>query len=654
MLALLLDLKYILPYYFITLLFSIFGWTLLAKTQIFKNMADKGYGLSRALGILVFSFTSWSIASFFKFSFTTEILWALLLVSTCVLAVTQKNQLLVYLKENKGILIFVEILFIVSYSLMLLYRGAYPNIQNIEKFMDFGIINGLYRGKSLPPEDVWFSGNSINYYYFGHYYLAIINKLSNIPTAISYNLNVALIFALTVTGAFSINLTLTRNKFFSVFGSLILVLAGNLDYLRNSIFYPNSIYHYAQARNLVPFTINEFPAYSFIISDLHAHILDLPFVLLFIGLLIQLFFNKELIKNELALGLLTLCLGALGVINSWDLLVYFPLLIQVVLFITLSPKKLLKAGIVSGLMGVGSLLLFLPFYLNFKAGVNGVGLPTELIHIKHLVTMFGFFIFAFITFLVTQKHNLEDKIILLFFVYGFLLALLPNVVFLKDIYFQLNPQYYRANTVFKFWYQAWVLLSLTCSYVYYSLYTKLKNKLSFRGVGLSLVLVVLSFYIFKYSYVGYKHVIKGKYSYVGLDGSSYLLTERTGDKLVIDWININIKDQPVLLEVWGKPYTADSLVSSYTGLPTIVGWNEHELGWRNNWPEIAFRMGDIEKMYTSNSTEEIQNLLKKYQVKYALISTSERERYGESVGSTLRLLGNTVFSYNETELIEIK
>jgi len=94
-------------------------------------------------------------------------------------------------------------------------------------------------------------------------------------------------------------------------------------------------------------------------------------------------------------------------------------------------------------------------------------------------------------------------------------------------------------------------------------------------------------------------------------------------------------------------------VSSYTGLPTLVGWSEHELGWRGNWEIIAARMGDIEKMYKSASKDEVDGLVQKYRVRYVVLGDKEKAKYGPNAGFALQQLSTTVMRSGNAQLLLI-
>ena len=76
--------------------------------------------------------------------------------------------------------------------------------------MDFGFLNSILKSESFPPEDHWLSGHSISYYYFGHFMMAFLTKLTAIPSSVSYNLSIALIAAMAAGGVFCLALNLVR------------------------------------------------------------------------------------------------------------------------------------------------------------------------------------------------------------------------------------------------------------------------------------------------------------------------------------------------------------------------------------------------------------------------------------------------------------
>jgi len=658
-----LDMYYILLFYFLSLIYSFLGFSLIRG--VFGKFPDKGYALGRIVSLLVISYFSWLLSNIARLPIVTSSVLAIIVSLAVFVFFKKRDGLLVEIENIKTTIILEEIVFIVAFACMLLFRGAVPQIKDIEKFMDFAILNGLYRGQQVPPTDVWFSGLSMNYYYFGHFCLALVNKITQIPAAISYNLNVAYIFAISAIASLSIIGAITRNRSFSVVGALFFVTAGNLDLMYKELFRNVTNYFYADARSLIPNTINEFPSYSFLISDLHAHILDIPFVLLFIAFLVLFVLDIEVLRNKYALVLSSLSLGALAVINSWDYLVYAPLL-----FLTLSliafrdnmenlATKIRNSIFIGCLICIVGLVLFLFYFLSFRPASSGVGFSSIPLPVLPIFLMFGFFFAGgafFSVYLFLKKRLTElDIFVGLLFLYGMVLVILPNFVFLKDIYSRLNPAFFRANTVFKMWYQAWIIFSIATPYAFYQIYIFSRKRNNNRLLGVVLALgSFLGYWVLKYPVTSVRYIVGASYDYKGLDGSAYLDKELPGVRGVISWLNENVKGQPVVLEDFGKPYSLDSVISAYTGLPTPVGWTEHELGWRDNWPLIAGRMGDIERMYWGINLPEVTSLVKRYNIEYVVITDKERAKYGNTAGLSLRELTEPVMKSGTAELLKVK
>src|SRR5690606_23633102 len=128
------------------------------------------------------------------------------------------------LRDSLRVIIIQEILFGIGLVLWSLVRSYQPDILGLEKFMDYGFINSLLRTKYLPGKDIWFAGESINYYWFGHFIVAALTKLSNIPSSITYNLSLATIMGLVLTNVFSLTASLTK----STTNKLKLTLAAGL------------------------------------------------------------------------------------------------------------------------------------------------------------------------------------------------------------------------------------------------------------------------------------------------------------------------------------------------------------------------------------------------------------------------------------------
>src|SRR3989344_6659967 len=256
---------------------------------------------------------------------------------------------------TKIVIIFEEALFYLCILFWSYVRAHNPDIHDLEKFMDFGFLNSILRAEYFPPQDMWFTPYPINYYYFGHLMTAVITKISAIPSGISYNLMLATLFAFTFTGSFSIATTLVRKVIskriilYGLLSSFIVTLSGNLQTIyaffkpydvENVVpfwslplaltTFPNS-YWYPNATRFIYHTIHEFPIYSFVVSDLHGHVLSIPLVLLTIAFLINLFFDR--IINVKKIIILSFFLSLSYMTNAWDSIIYFGLSLFVIFYL---------------------------------------------------------------------------------------------------------------------------------------------------------------------------------------------------------------------------------------------------------------------------------------------------------------------------------
>ena len=174
--------------------------------KIFNNFIDKGYIFSKILGLLFISYSIFVLSSFKLLTFSTInliIIWTTLFAVQLFILRKQKYELRKHLK----IFIFEEFLFLIALIAWSYVRSFSPSIHGLEKFMDFGFINSILRTEYLPPRDMWLTPFSINYYYFGHLFTAVLTKLSQIPSFITFNLMIASLFAFTFTMSFSIGIT---------------------------------------------------------------------------------------------------------------------------------------------------------------------------------------------------------------------------------------------------------------------------------------------------------------------------------------------------------------------------------------------------------------------------------------------------------------
>ena len=347
------------------------------------------------------------------------------------------------------------------------YRGG-------EKPMELSYLNAVFRSTTLPPFDPWFAGGYLNYYYWGYFVVASLARVTAILPTTAFNLAVPLFFALTFTGAYSLGYNLAagvkstglrqrhigrislsgRSKtillppvlcglaaglFTAVIGNLDgavqlvqgfwSVVAGNeawpgFDFWRSSRmippiegFDPPALAFWLP--ELIPgdagasWHITEFPFFTFLFADLHAHMMVIPFTLLTLGLGLALMAG---LRNRgpgwtAVCGLaLAVALGCLWVVNSWDYPSYVVLTLFVVAlavgFTRLKPQRKL---LLFGALGVGilavSIVSFLPFHQFYETFNNGLDASRWRTPVDRFLAIHGLFLFIIVTFLIIRTRG---------------------------------------------------------------------------------------------------------------------------------------------------------------------------------------------------------------------------------------------------------
>ena len=392
---------------------------------LFRRLPDGGYLLSKALGLLLVAYLAWLLASIGILDFSAGGLWLMILavaLASGLLLWRGGVDVLEFFRSRWKLILFCEALFVVALVSFYGIRAWNPDLwhpwRGGEKPMDFAYLNAVTRSTEMPPYDPWFAGGHLNYYYFGQFQVASLTKLTGILPSTTFNLAVALVFALTVGGAFSLvyNLAASRNGggdrapppnpsgpyLAGIAGAVFVAIIGNLDgmvqlaqglwritfgegefgpfdYWRSSRVIDTS--SQGGLNSCGGCEITEFPFFSFLYADLHAHLIALPFAILGLGLGLALVLGAAQGSSTRAwaaiVAALGLTVGALFAINSWDYPTYLLLSLGVVglaaLVFTMgrvTGRTLFLAG--AGGLGVWLLgiLFFAPFHLDYEGSID--------------------------------------------------------------------------------------------------------------------------------------------------------------------------------------------------------------------------------------------------------------------------------------------
>ncbi len=191
----------------------------------------------------------------------------------------------------------------------------------------------------------------------------------------------------------------------------------------------------------------------------------------------------------------------------------------------------------------------------------------------------------------------------------------------------------RMNTVFKFYYQAWVLLSLSGSFAAYYLWNRWRGPARAAFAVIAGALLTLGLVYAPLSLWTRTDGLTGPST---LDGTAQVERHRPEEAEALAWLRANVHGEAVILEAVGGSYTEFARVSAHTGVPTVLGWDFHEMQWRGT-SEHSGRKHDVERLYTTRSWPEAADLLEAYDVRYVYIGRLERQAYGADAGALLRL-----------------
>lgn len=813
------------------------------SVMLFPNSRSGGFTLGKPLGFLACGLAVWLLTyiKIGRLNLIFIILSIIVLAFACWYPKNLRENAIDALRREDTLtgIVTEETIFALAMTMLCFYKGMSPNINGQEKFMDYGFMMSMIRNPELPANDMWLSGYSINYYYFGQYIYAFLTKLSFITPSVAYNICMCCSIALPFAMCYSIGQMLIDSareqglecpRYVGIIGGVLTAFAamifGNSHsfyYDENSIgnglldiftsmgcdvgrtdhfFYPDSTRYIghnpdssaiAGIANGGDYTIEEFPFYSYLIGDLHAHVCSIINVLLIIALAISLIsriykladrgdindiagqtlsFKEKIIatlKSILQPELIAIAvlLGICQMTNYWDFLIYFIFGSMVLLvYNTYASKKFYTVAgiaffaIMTGAI-LGSYLLFayrpllhaffqilvfavsvylsanypsaltrtssgmsffftaatiicLPFNMNFDMISNKLGACVNHSPLYQLFILWGTHVIICVTFMVFViifkksvelkgkkaasvtynnpiskfflQRNPMDVLACGSIVVGILLLIAPEIFYVRDIY---TGGYLRSNTMFKFTYAAFIMLSICMIYAVLRLMF-MENKSGHFSTVTFIISIVFCFMLLvpaHYTILSLKQrcgtLSRDNYKY--LDGTRYLIdysspynnNVRQGNLVdyynCIEWLNENIEGDPVILEAYGLSYTDYDIVSAYTGLPTVCGWQTHEWLWRYHGivdPETDLlvsdpehdvwdlylnpRHADIDTMYTSNDTEEVFDLLSKYHVQYVIVGDLERSKYsGVDNTGIFASLGRVVYITGDLMIIEI-
>lgn len=668
---------------------------------LFARLPGGGVGFAKPLGLLLAVWLVWIGASLGLVRYgSATAMAACVAVGLAGLAAWRRGGM----SGSRSLLVASEAVFVVAFAAGALLVSFAPDVWGTEKPMDMAIVNAVNRSDSFPPHDPWMAGEDLNYYYLGHLVAAFAIRLTGVEPTVGYNLALALILALTAAGVFTLAASLwtaarrplalrTSPVAVGLTAVALCVVLGNLAGATELIGdgKPLVDYDWFAASRVIPDTINEFPWFSFLLGDLHAHVLALPFTLLALGFVLAVALRGPGGSIELAAA--ALATGALYAINAWSYPVVAGLM---VLALALRPTaRALVWG--AGFLAL-SVAVVLPFHIDYGEAARGIDLVPDHRPFTRLVRdyalIYGLFAWilaaGYLARLRTTRHPLRnaawigvaavvagsllaehdlagpvglaalvavaidalasprlaqpERALWLLIAGGLICVLVPEVVYVRDE-FDGGPLL-RMNTVFKLGYQGWLLLAIAAACALHWRVRWLPR--SWRAIsilGLAPLLVLAAVYPVAGTYAR----TRGFDERPHLDGLRWL---PDGDVRAIDWLRDHAPDDAVVLEAVGDDYSpaGHARISTFTGLATVLGWTGHEVQWQH---DPGTRRDEVRRAYATPDPTPARALLRRYRVRYVVVGPIERADYGEAGVAKWDGLGRRVLDAEGTIVWEV-
>jgi YYY domain-containing protein len=552
-----------------------------------------------------------------------------------------------------------EALFLIAFFFMLDIRFANPTISYAEKFMDHGFLASVIRSPVVPPLDPWFSGGSLNvYYYLGYWMLGCLAIVAGVPSNIAFNLCLPTVFALSAVSLYAIGtLLLDRFRWLPLVTLILPNPALIFQILTGKAVNPayDASLSWLGTRTITN-TINEFPLFSFVWGDVHAHVVSI-FNQVFL-LFLLLFVYKRWVTLErpgkiTVMALIAVSLGSMPLFNTWDVLLYAPLVLVTGFLILWRDRAFPDRTAWTFLLAVPpvSILCYLPFYLQLKTSTGAIALVRTPSDPLEFLWVNGIFIAIFFALLVPEIQKKPWLLLaclpfalagyvsaaiavipLVYFIakddrdiphvlaaFGLAILIACELIYMKD---NMGETYFRMNTVFKCYLPAWLMLG-TAAFVMAGQWCASTLRIPPVPARISAVLtvvVVTILFILPFVVIAPFSNAPGT-----LDGLAFLETQHPADAGGVAYLR-SLAGSEILVEAEKGDYSYYSRISSFTGIPAVIGQPFHEFMWRGDkdgW--FSTRNTDIRTIY--EQPKETIPLMKKYNATLLYVGDPERERY---------------------------
>ena len=746
-------------WYLVLLVIGVGG--LLPAWTVFGSLRSAGVLYARPLGLLLVAEAAWLASAYLGVPYGLPLILVLcaLLFGSSAAITWWRPGALAAIWERRHLLLAGEAVTLLVFVLAALVRAQSPAIRDTEKPMDLMLLASLRIADALPPHDAWFGGQEVAYYHLGHTMVDVVGRLAGVAVGYAFNLGGSAAVALAGGAVFAlagdaIALSPLRRGatpwiagVLAVAGLLLLAPIEGLGELlaahglgrrewwawlgvtgfpgpvETLLGVPTQFWWWWRATRILPGTITEFPAFSVVLGDMHAHLLALPLGVVATAVALPAFSGRVVLnwsawrRNPEALLVSSMLFAGIAMTNTWDVLIYGVIwaaasLVAVIgvgwpawdgvmlVFRYLAAPGALAVGLawrllrslhapVNGVAPVldgGSdparlLLVWLPLVLPLIGGVallrakptsralnvaltlawlpvigwtawllidgRGAALAargTGWVTLCGLTLLLG--VAAAMVASAMRARDLGRAAALGLAAIALTILLLTELLYLHDSFGD------RMNTVFKFWYAAWLLFAVASAAAAALAYDR-RAMLRPRGLIVPALLLGALLWGGGWLYAPAASIARSREGTAGtLDGLATLRTTDPATAAAIAWAAGRLGPRDGVVEAVGKDYSPGNAFSAATGVPTVLGWAGHELQWRGNIPELAKRQRAVNEIYEAGATEASAARAREYQMGYIYLGRVEQEQYGTAVAARFQPWP-TVFESGEVRIVAV-
>ena len=337
----------------------------------------------------------------------------------------------------------------------------------------------------------------------------------------------------------------------------------------------------------------------------------------------------------------------MGIVWGLYLAVIAPFIIGAFWRTTLSEDWGRTAGLA---LGIAALPIVVWAFLHMESGGTTSDIWDRLVAVLPLASLIAIAVFT--TFSSVRAEGATGgSFALALSALGLMLIMGPELLYIDEAFGT------RMNTVFKLYYQAWVLLAVAAGFAFH-FWANLGDRGEGwkRALGTIWAVVVCMLLLASLYYPPAAAASKAESSSTGggtLDGLAYVAELRPAERDAIEFLRREAGRESTMVEAVGEWFDY-GLISRSTGIPTVFNWPGHEVQWRGSADQFEGREQDVADIYQSERWDHVQNLLARYNVEYVYVGPRERSKYGTEGLEKFGEFMDTVFSKDDVTIYRVR